>query len=98
MSDSSTHVGDDLSGTVARAKVRPFALHFFAPAVRFYIVTFFCLPSFSVSLNYFYLGVKMSECSGEHSCTSFTFSIIVLNGTCFFLPRRIIFDLVKGVL
>ena len=40
------------------------------------------LPSSPVSLSYLNLAVPMRKGSGEHSCTSSTFSIAILNGTC----------------
>ena len=36
-------------------------------------------------LSYFIRAVPIRECLGKHSCMSFTFSIAILNCTCFFL-------------
>ena len=59
-------------------------LIFFVPALLLSMLKPLCLPFSSVSLSYFILAVPMRECLGKHSCTSSTFSIAILNGTCFF--------------
>ena len=52
---------------------------FFVSTLLLSIFTLFCLPSSSVSLSYFYLGVPMRKYLGEHSSMSSTFSIAILN-------------------
>ena len=42
------------------------------------------LPSSFVALSYFILAVPMRNCLGKHSCMSYTFPIVILNGTCCF--------------
>ena len=61
----------------------PLGLLFFVPAVLLSILTPLFLPSY-VSLSYFILAVPMLECLLKHPCTSSTFPIGILNGTCFF--------------
>ena len=41
------------------------------------------LPSSSVALSYFIHAVPMRECLGKHLCMSSSFSVAILNGTCF---------------
>ena len=48
------------------------------------------LPSFSVSLSYFIFAVPLRECLGKHSCMSFTFSVAILNSTCFFIEAKMV--------
>ena len=58
---------------------------FFMPALLLSILTsLFPLRCSSVSLSYFIIAVPMRECLGKHSCTSSTFPLAILNGTCFF--------------
>ena len=45
------------------------------------------LSSSSVSLSYLILAVLMRECLGKHSCMSFPFPIVILNGTFFFAVK-----------
>ena len=56
---------------------------FFVSTLLLYIFTLLFLPSSSVYLSYFIIGVPMHECLGKHSCMRSTFPIAVLNGPCF---------------
>ena len=61
-------------------RVRSTSFHF----QSFLLAFFLCLPSSSIFLSHLNLNVTVRKCSGERSCASFTFSIVVPNGTSFF--------------
>ena len=51
--------------------------------ILLFIFNLFCLFSSFVSLSSFILIVPMRKCLGKHSCMNSTFSMAILNETCF---------------
>ena len=62
----------------------PAGILFFVLALLLSIFTPLFLRCYSVALSYFIIPVLIRECLGKHSYTSFSFSIVILNGNCFF--------------
>ena len=56
---------------------------FYHPAVRTVVSDGRYWTRQSDWIGYFNLAVPMRKCLGNHSCTSYTFSIAILNRTCF---------------
>ena len=81
-------------GRYVRAIVQAFGTSFFVPALLLSMLTCLFLSS-SLSLSYFILAVPMRKCLGQHSCTSSTFSITILDGQCFQCFIGIIFVMVR---
>ena len=66
---------------------------FFVPALLLSMLTPLSLPSSSVSLYCFVLGVPMRECLGKHSCVSSPCPIAILNVTFLFSRGEIVCNL-----
>ena len=67
----------------------PSRLLSFVPALLFFTTHALFIPSSSVYLCYFILGVPMHKCLGKQSCNSSPFPIAILNGTSFFSLVRL---------
>ena len=61
-------------GTSFFFRSRFFSFHTYASLLAFFV----CF------LSSFILALPMHECLGKHSCMSYKFPIVILNGTCFF--------------
>ena len=55
----------------------------FVPALLLSTLTCLFLTYVTLS-SYFFIAVPIHECLGTHSCMSSSFSLSILNGTCFF--------------
>ena len=47
---------------------------------------------------FLFFVVRMHKCLGQHSCMRSTFSIFIMNGTCFFRSPEIDFVLVRSAI
>ena len=74
----------DNSSTTSGWQSRPIAgpLRLFIYYLLLFMLTLFCLTSYSVYLFYLIFAVPMRKCWGQHSWMNFTFSVAMLNGAC----------------
>ena len=70
-------------GQQAQDLARPSGLFFCAGCTSLHIFILLFLLSSPVYLSYLILAVHMRKCLGKQSCTSSTFPLATLNGTCF---------------